>query len=304
MARETREDRIVRGIFDQVTEHLHEFKALEANATTKESDIERWAQSFLKNCLGFTPSTGYTIRSQESKGKMRPDLIVFKADKPIFVVEVKRLGFDLNKSDFRSGKIQLSEYLQTLGSVRWGMLTNGTEWKLFDFSQPQYGGIEIGSFDLKSESDVIELGKKAVEEQCYEFVDLHESTYSSDEWVSYSKEALAFSPDSLAKAILSSDVVKYIARYVKGEHEFKANQEVLTDRVAWLLIHGLNDLKSGWNEQKEAELSKYIKTQKRVSRKTKRAKKIEVAAPALETPITDAKVDTITDSSNPKSGAA
>jgi hypothetical protein len=38
----------------------------------KEADVEVWAQSFLKNALGFTVTNGYSIRAQESKGKMRP----------------------------------------------------------------------------------------------------------------------------------------------------------------------------------------------------------------------------------------
>lgn len=273
MARETKQDRIVRGISDQVAEHLHELKSLESNPQCKEADVERWAQSFIKNCLGYTASGGYSIRSQESKGKMRPDLVVLKNENPVFVVEVKKLGFDLGKSDFRSGKIQLSEYLNLIGNVRWGFLTNGCEWKIFDFSQAKYGGIEVSSFDLKNDSDVIDVTKKAVEEQCYDLIDLHETSFASDAWSELSKEALAFSPESLAKAILSVDVVKYIAKYVRGEHEFKANHEVLTDRVYWLLEQGLNDAISGWNETKAAEIQKYVKSQKRSSRKSKRMHK-------------------------------
>lgn len=93
MAKETKQDRIVRGIFDQVTEHLHELKSLEANPGTKELDVERWAQSFLRSCLGYTSSAGYSIRAQETKGKMRPDLVVLHNEKPIFVVEVKKAWF-------------------------------------------------------------------------------------------------------------------------------------------------------------------------------------------------------------------
>ncbi len=225
MARETKQDHVVRGITDQVTEHLHELKLLEANPNCKEMDVERWAQSFLKNCLGYAASSGYSIRAQETKGKMRPDLVVLKNDNPVFVVEVKKMGFGLNKSDFRSGKIQLSEYLNFIGNVRWGMLTNGCEWKLYDFSQPQYGGVEVCAFDLKSDGDIIDVSKKSVEEQCYELLDLHESSFAGQSWDELAKEAMAFSPESLAKAILSVDVVKYIAKYVRGEHEFKANQE-------------------------------------------------------------------------------
>jgi predicted type IV restriction endonuclease len=273
MAKETKQDRIVRTILDQVTEHLHELKNLEASTSTKELDVERWAQSFLRSCLGYTSSAGYSIRAQEAKGKMRPDLLVLKNDKPIFVVEVKKLGFDLNKSDFRSGKTQLSEYLNLIGNVRWGILTNGIEWKLIDFSQAQYGGIEVSCFDLKSDSDIIETAKKAVEEQCYELYDLHESSYISDSWLELAKEAMAFSPESLARAILSADVIKYIAKFVRGEHEFKANQEILSDKVYWLLEQGLNDAISGWNDAKAAEILKYVKAQKRAARKVKRSKK-------------------------------
>ena len=273
MARETKQDRIIRNILDQVTEHLHELKDLESNPNSKELDVERWAQSFLRNCLGYSASTGYSIRAQEAKGKMRPDLVVFMGEKPMFVVEVKKMGFDLNKSDFRCGKVQLNEYLKMVGNVRWGILTNGIEWKLFDFSQPQYGGIEVASFDLKAESDTIDVSKKAVEEQAYEFFDFHESNFATESWMELSKEAQAFSPDSLAKAILSADVVKYIARFVRGEHEFKANHEMLTDRLYWLLEQGLNDAIQGWNETKAAEIHKYVKSQKRAARKVKKSRK-------------------------------
>ena len=182
MSKETKQDRIVRGIFDQVTEHLHDLKTLESNPNSKESDVERWCQSFLKNCLGYTASTGYSIRSQESKGKSRPDLIVLHNEKPIFVVEVKKLGFDLNKSDFRSGKVQLSEYLNLIGNVKWGILTNGTEWKLFDFSQSQANGFGVHSFDLHSDEDKIDTSKKVVEDLCYNLVDFHEFSYSNKSW--------------------------------------------------------------------------------------------------------------------------
>lgn len=298
MSRETKQDRIVRTLLDQMTEHLHELKGLDANPNTKELDVERWSQSFLRNCLGYTASAGYSIKAQETKGKMRPDLIVLYKDQPIFVIEVKKMGFDLNKSDFRCGKIQLKEYLNLIGDVRWGILTNGCEWKLYDFSLPEYGGIEVATFDIKSD-DTIDLSKKAIEEQAYECFDFHESSFSSQAWSELSREALAFSPESLAKAILSADVVKYVAKYVRGEHEFKANHEILMDRLYWLLEQGLNDAIKGWNETKAAEIHKFVKAQKRASRKTKRTKRVSSPSPAAATetqvactPVTDNDVKT------------
>lgn len=273
MAKETKQDRIVRSIFDQVTEHLHELKNMDANVNTKESDVERWCSSFLKNCLSYTASSGYSIRSQESKGKMRPDLLVMKDDKPVFLVEVKKLGFDFDKSDFRSGKVQLTEYLNAVGNVKWGILTNGTDWRLYDFSTPQNGGVEVARFSVKvGEGETFSLDKKLVEELCYNMFDFHESTFASKAWDDLAKEATAFSPDSLAKAILSSDVIKYIGKSIRGEHEFKANLEVLTDKVYSLLENGLDDSILGWNDAKAAEYHKYIKNQKRVSRKVTKKK--------------------------------
>lgn len=269
MSKETKEDRIVRGIFDQVTEHLYDLKNMQSNSACKESDVERWCQSFLRGCLGYTASAGYVIRSQESKGKSRPDLIVSLNDKPIFVVEVKKLGFDLNKSDFRSGKVQLNEYLNQIGGVRWGMLTNGSEWKLFEFANSSQNGVEVCSIDLFDEDESIDLSKKSIEEKCYDIIDMHEYSYSTKIWEQSLKEALAFSPETLAKAILSVDVIKYISKYVKGEHEFKASHDVLTDKVYDLIRMGLDDAITGWNDSKAVEFEKYTKTQKRCAAKGK-----------------------------------
>lgn len=254
-------------MLDQVSEHLHELKTLSSNPATKELDVERWCQSVFKNCLGYTSTNGYSILAQEVRGKIRPDLIVSKGGKPEFVIEIKKLGFDLNKSDFRSGKVQLGEYLHSIGDVKWGILCNGYEWRLYDFSDPTLGGIEIVSFDLRNEEDEIDLTKRGVEDNCWNLLDLHDSTYNSESWLDYAKEATAFSPESLARAILSLDTVKYVARIIRGEHEYKANAEVLIEKIFNLLQLGLNDSVHDWNETKHSELSKYIKSQKRADRK-------------------------------------
>lgn len=287
MAKETKQDRAVRGMLDQVTEHLHELKVLDENLNTKESDVEKWCSSFLKSCLCFTPSASYVIRSQDSKGNMRPDLIVLKNDKPLFLVEVKKIGFDFDKSDFRSGKVQLSSYLNAAGGVSFGMLTNGSEWRLYDFSNPQYGGIEMARFDLKdNDSNSFLFNKKAVEELCYDMFDFHEMSFNENSWSDLAKEATAFSPESLSKAILSSDVIKYIGRSIRGEHDYKANSEALTDKVYTLLELGLNDAISGWNDTKVAEMQKYVKSQKRALRKTKRVvKKVDLSASQSDEPV-------------------
>jgi hypothetical protein len=286
VARETKQDRIVRNMFDQTSEHLHELKELATNPATKESDVERWCHSLLKSCLGFSVTNGYSIRSQESRGKLRPDLVIYKDEKPICVAEVKKLGFDLSKSDFRSGKVQLSEYLHSIEGVEWGFLCNGYEWKLFDFSD-KTNGFQILAIDLRNDVEELDLTKRGVEDSCWELVDIHESTFSTGAWHEFSKEANAFSPESLARAILSADVVRHIARAIRGEHEFKANADVLVDKIRDLLEMGLDDSITGWDEMRQAELQKYIKSQKKAGRKRKRAnaKSAEVSVDAIVPPI-------------------
>ena len=271
MARESKQERTVRAMFDQLSEHMHEMKSIVVNPATKEADVERWCQSLMRSVLGFTATAGYSIRAQETRGKMRPDLVLMKDDKPVCVVEVKKLGFDLNKSDFRTGKVQLREYLNSIGNVRWGILSNGLEWRLYDFSETNYSGVEIVSVELASENGEIELSKKIIDELAWDMAELHESNFSSNNWEAAAKEATAFSPESLAKAILSPEVMKIVGRVIRGEHEYKANQEILFDKVAQLIESGLDDSVQGWNDVKKAELQKHLRSQKRVVRKKRKA---------------------------------
>lgn len=273
MAKETKEERVVRSMLDQVAEHLHELKNLEQNSLVKELDIERWSQSLLKSCLGYTSTNGYSILAQENRGKMRPDLVVSKDDRPLFVVEIKKLGYDLAKSDLRSGKTQLSEYLRNIGNIKYGILCNGYQWKLFDFSDISLGGVEIISIDLRPDGESLDISKRAIEDLCWDLLDFHEVTYSSKSWVDSYKEATAFSPESLAKAILSSDSIKYIAKVIRGEFDYKANTEVLIDKINHLLEYGLNDQNGGWSTEKKAEIQKFAKLQKRACRRKRKVQK-------------------------------
>ncbi len=268
MVSETKKERIVAQMTGVLADPLHELKVAMKNIDYKESDLERWVQQVIKSCLGYSASSNYLVSAQEKKSKGRPDLIVSKEGKPIIIVEVKKLGFDLNKSDFRSGKVQLAEYLKTIGNVRWGILTNGTKWRLFDFSQTA-SGIEIISFDLLEEGTEIDLSKRGLEDICWDFIQIHEACFTDNDWETASKEAVAYSPESIAQAILTLDSVKYISKAIRGEHDYKGNQEMLFDRIHNLIVKGLDNSVAGWNEEKEHELSRYVSGQKKIGRKKK-----------------------------------
>lgn len=286
MSKETKEDKLVKAMYPKAKEAVFELNKLKSNIDTKELEIERWVQDFFKNCLEYTPSAGYSIKPQETKGRSRPDLIVCKNDKPVIVIEVKNMKFDLDKSDFRSGKVQLSEYLHNIGDVRWGILTNGVEWKLYDFSVVKHNGLLVRDFDfiteiddkiLNKKTETIDLSKKVIENQCYDLLNFHENRFKDGHWDELSQEALVFSPELLAKAILSNDVVKHITRQIRGEHDYKACQDLVTERVYELLAKGLDNSIVGWNQTKADEFEKYVKNQKRIAKRTKKVKKESVA---------------------------
>lgn len=294
MAKENKQDRLVRQMMDNMTEQFHELKSLDSHPGTKESDVEKWAQTFLKTCLGYSVTNGYTIRCQEQKGKHRPDLIVYQGETPIFVVEVKKLGFDLDKSDFRSGKVQLGEYLHTLGKVPYGFLCNGFEWRLYDFNN-SLGVVEMMSYDLKGGEDKFEFNKKFIEEMCYEFTNFHESTFRAKEWPEFAKEATAFSPESLTKAILSANVVKLISREIRGEHDYKANLDSLYHKIYDLLAKGLDDSVKDFEGVKNDEFQKFMKTQMKVMRKAKKVTKPTVDNQVMHTTDAEATQQTETE---------
>ncbi|HAR41986.1 MAG TPA: hypothetical protein DCS07_05040 [Bdellovibrionales bacterium] len=269
MAKETKDERTVRSMTPLLTEHMIELKNL-ASGSSKESDIESWCQSLLKSVLGFSASSGYVVRTQEARAKMRFDIAISKADKPeqiLLLVEVKKLGADLNKSDLRSGKVQLNEYLKTVGDVRWGILTNGYEWRLYDFKSDL---ITVASTDIRNDQQELDVSGKGITEAAWDLIEFSANYFEGKTWEELSAEAQALSPDSLARAILSADVVKRIGKVLNGEHDYRASVDLLTDKLSELLEQGLNDLVGTWNETQKAELDRYIRNQKKQAKKTKR----------------------------------
>lgn len=253
----------------QLNEHLIELRQLAAS-NSKESHVEAWCQSLLKQVLGFSASSGYAVRNQEARGKLRFDVIVTLADKPdqiVLVAEIKKLGADLNKSDLRSGKVQLGEYLKTLGNVRWGILTNGYEWRLYDF---QSDFITVANTDLRGEQQEIDTTPKVLEEMAWELLEFSSLYFGNATWDKMSTEAQALSPDSLARSILSIEVVKRISKALNEQHGYRVSVDTLTDKLAELLEFGLNDMLTCWNDAQRNELDRYIRSQKKRAKRTRR----------------------------------
>ena len=106
--------------------------------------------------------------------------------------------------------------------------------------------------------------------------------FSSGMWEEMSAEAQALSPDSLARSILSTEVVKHIGKVLKEHRDYRVPLDVLTDKLAELIELGLNDMLSCWNEVQRGELDRYIRSQKKLAKKTKRGVQSAPAIPHEE----------------------
>jgi hypothetical protein len=247
----------------------------------------------MKQVLGFNP-TSYCIQSQKPHGKYCFDLAVSLANKPdkvILLVEVKKLGADLNKSDLRSGKLQLAEYLKTLGGVRWGILTNGYEWRLYDFKSDF---TTVTSTDIRNEEQELDTSPKALEDTALDLLDFSAMYFQEGMWEELSTEAQALSPDSLARSILAIEVVKRIGKNLKEHRQYSAPLDILTGKLVELLERGLDDMLACWNEEQRKKLHHYIRSQIKLAKKTKRAVQSEREGPrengqstATDSPVPD-----------------
>ncbi|MGK5089017.1 hypothetical protein WDW86_15780 [Bdellovibrionota bacterium FG-2] len=295
--RESREDKLVRQMIPQLTESLIELKAMPVG-TTKESDVEAWCRRVVKSVLGFSASAGYDVRTQETRGKMRFDLVVTRLDKPeeiLLVAEIKRLGANLSKSDLRSGKGQLQEYLKHLGNVRWGILTNGFEWCLYDYKSDS---INVISTDVRDEEEQIDSTAKGALDAALNLIEFSAHYFETKVWENLSAEAQALSPEALARSIVSIDIMKKVAKYLNEEFDYRVSLESLTEKLSLLVENGLKGLVGSWNEVKRAEFEKYVRSQQRQLKKNK-PQRVVAGAAETEAPATNGEVQASTGTSEP-----
>ena len=248
MTRDNQQEHIALYMFQQVYEHLYDLHGIVSNP--KYGHFEQWIQSVLKNCLEFIPSYGYSILAHHSRAQKSPDLVIVKEKKTVMIVEIKPLGFDLSEfnADDRS-----TEYLQAISKIPWGIVTNGYEWRLYDYRN---GGVEVVSFDLRIE-DALDLTKSGIQENCKNLAALHVHNYEGKIWELYSQQATEVTSESLVKAMLTADVAQYLSKQIQGNKI--QNPTILIDRIYKILQGGM---KGTDVENQRAEILKHIKLQK------------------------------------------
>jgi predicted type IV restriction endonuclease len=177
-----------------------------------EADTLQRLVKFFEDVLGYSAMTDLT-REQQIKEKY-VDLAV-KVDGVVrLLVEAKAAGVTL-----RDRHIEQAERYAAEGNIRWVLLTNGVAWNLYHLSFDE--GIEYErAFGMDLATDPPE---KAAELLGL----LHRKAVADGELEEFWGRRVAMSPESIAKALFTEDVLRFIRREIRKREGLLIDQEDL-----------------------------------------------------------------------------
>jgi len=186
---------------------------LEAQADNlNEADtLQRLVKCF-EDVLGYSTMTDLT-REQQIKEKY-VDLAV-KVDGVVrLLVEAKAGGVTL-----RDRHIEQAERYAAEGNIRWVLLTNGVAWNLYHLSFDE--GIEY------ERAFTVDLATDTPDKAAELLGLLHRQAIRDGELDGFWQRRVAMSPESLAKALLTEEVLHFIRREIRKREGILIDQEDL-----------------------------------------------------------------------------
>lgn len=150
--------------------------------------LGKWAHAFLETCLGFHFQRDYRLGYSTIGMNWRPTLVISREGVPFCTMEVGH------------------PHLKRHKNIPYGLLFTGTEWRLYDLQTDvvpalmavcDVSGFLTGQFTPES---VVELEK--------ELAPFHETAYLSKVWETLAEEARKCTTESVAKALLSKDILQ------------------------------------------------------------------------------------------------
>lgn len=238
---------LINSMSEGMIKQFHELKTIELKQTSKHSDVERWTERFLTTCLGYTTSKGYFVQKMEEHYEAGPDFMVFEGKTPLFVVELKKLGCNLNKYDYRYQELPVKTLMKTVGFVPYAFLTNGYEWRLYDLSNPNFVQ-EIYSCDMRNEVHEFEFDKKFVQHMCDDFFHFHAAHYAAKGWLSTSRRDFFHYPEFMTKTRVGHYVMNY-AYKINAEGSYN-HWEQFYKKYSRFMGKKLSQYKHQWEKRK------------------------------------------------------
>lgn len=184
-----------------------------------EADTRARIVKFFEDVLGYCGMTEVT-REKQIKDKF-VDLAI-KVDGVVrFLVEVKAAAVTL-----RDRHIEQAERYAAEGNIRWVLLTNGVVWNLYHLSFEE--GIEYErAFSVDLTTDEGDKGATLLGL-------LHRQSIRGGELDAFWQRRVALNPESIAKALFTEEVLRFIRREIRKREGVLIDQEDLG-----AAIHGM-----------------------------------------------------------------
>lgn len=116
-------------VIDQIKNRLNNFR--QYYATNEQGTRSQLIDPFLRE-IGWDPTDPERVLLNSSnEDGMKPDYTFLKNEKAVLILEAKNTSVDINKREIIN---QLAQYCYNMG-VKYGLLTNGIDWLLYDTFQ-------------------------------------------------------------------------------------------------------------------------------------------------------------------------
>ena len=187
----------------------------------KEPPTEKVAMDMLCDVFGYDLEH---VFGQYGNNNGRSCDAVIKDDRKVFYVfECKRIG--TTKKEFSKHLRQVIEYCATL-NVPWGILTNGVYWQLFyvDVKTQPVTATLVWEFDVLELSHRQAAHRKLLLPLCREAISKRLKEQILD-------EKLALSPENIARAMLSDEVLKVIIAVLRRRTGARVDMDMLEAEI-------------------------------------------------------------------------
>ena len=191
----------------------------------KEADIVMYLVKFFQDTLGYSIFDDIS-KEYQIKGKYCDIALKIKGEVGL-LVEAKQPGIRLVKKH-----IEQTEIYGMKSGIKWVILTNGCEWRLFHLSYDEAEGIES---TLVFGTDLVRSFKEKPNDVVEKFMLLHKRNFIKGELDKYFKKKTMLIPESLAKALFTEEVLRSIRREVNKGAEVKVGVDDIAKALKTLL---------------------------------------------------------------------
>lgn len=271
-----------------------------------EQQLESHIINMLERCMGYSLENKFEIKNQVVlHSNIKADIVVYEKNKknesvPSFALELKKPSVSLVDGGAKSPVVQLVQYMTAL-EIKFGILTNGLEWKLYYLDVSKKGATPYNIYTFKiSDHDkmVTSLEKKNLKEFGNGLAMFHSENLEN--WHEQKNRSYASSEKTIFKILMEPEIIVKIQSLIKKKCEFKQTHEEVYTNTLKLLYYGLNEINANHKDINNIDKD-YQDAMNAGLKKIKAAAKKKMAAKAKDiqqTPDKAENVDTVELSEN------